>query len=74
MPSSALRRSITRWPGHLLREVGLYPGQELLMMRLWGSGPQRQADLAAEIGTDSASTTPEQQAYALRSRCRMEDT
>jgi DNA-binding MarR family transcriptional regulator len=43
--------------GQLLREVGLYPGQELLMMRLWESGPQRQADLAAEVGTDSASMT-----------------
>ena len=27
------------------------------MMRLWESGPQRQADLAAEVGTDSASMT-----------------
>ena len=41
----------------LLREVGLHTGQELLMMRLWESGPQRQADLAAEFGTDSASMT-----------------
>ncbi|MGC4895859.1 MarR family winged helix-turn-helix transcriptional regulator [Micromonospora sp. DT31] len=41
----------------LLREVGLHPGQELLMMRLWESGPQRQADLADEFGTDSASMT-----------------
>jgi DNA-binding MarR family transcriptional regulator len=43
--------------GQLLREVGLHPGQELLMMRLWESGPQRQADLAAEFDTDSASMT-----------------
>ncbi|MCW2939379.1 MAG: MarR family transcriptional regulator [Actinomycetia bacterium] len=27
------------------------------MMRLWESGPQRQADLAAEFGTDSARMT-----------------
>ena len=43
--------------GRLLREVGLHTGQELLMMRLWESGPQRQADLAVEFGTDSASMT-----------------
>ena len=43
--------------GQLLREVGLHSGQELLMMRLWQSGPQRQADLAAEFDTDSASMT-----------------
>ncbi|GAA1822037.1 MarR family transcriptional regulator [Luedemannella flava] len=43
--------------GHLFREVGLHPGQELLMMQLWDNGPQRQADLAAEFGTDSASMT-----------------
>jgi DNA-binding MarR family transcriptional regulator len=43
--------------GQLLREVGLHTGQELLMMRLWESGPQRQTDLAAEFDTDSASMT-----------------
>ncbi|MEV8503260.1 MarR family winged helix-turn-helix transcriptional regulator [Actinoplanes sp. NPDC051475] len=43
--------------GRLLRGVGLHPSQELLLMRLWESGPQRQTDLAAELGTDSASTT-----------------
>lgn len=41
----------------LLREVGLHPSQELLLMRLWDRGPQRQTDLAAELGTDSAGTT-----------------
>ena len=43
--------------GRLLRDVGLHPSQELLLMRLWESGPQRQNCLAAELGTDSASTT-----------------
>ncbi|MFC6023485.1 MarR family winged helix-turn-helix transcriptional regulator [Plantactinospora solaniradicis] len=43
--------------GQLLRRVGLHPGQELLMMRLWESGPQRQTDLADEFGTDSARMT-----------------
>ncbi|MGV9763641.1 hypothetical protein [Micromonospora tulbaghiae] len=40
--------------GQLLREVGLHPGQELLMMRLWDSGPLRRTDLADEFDTDSA--------------------
>ena len=41
----------------LLREVGLHPGQELLIMHLWDTGPQRQADLATVFDTDSASMT-----------------
>jgi DNA-binding MarR family transcriptional regulator len=41
----------------LFREIGLHPGQELLMMHLWDSGPQRQADLAALFDTDSAAMT-----------------
>ncbi|BCJ56422.1 hypothetical protein Asp14428_78970 [Actinoplanes sp. NBRC 14428] len=43
--------------GRLLRAAGLHPSQELLLMRLWESGPQRQAALAEELGTDSAGTT-----------------
>lgn len=42
---------------YLLQRVGLHPGQELLLMHLWDAGPQRQADLASEFGTDSASMT-----------------
>ena len=42
---------------YLLQCVGLHPGQELLLMHLWDAGPQRQADLASEFGTDSASMT-----------------
>lgn len=41
----------------LLREVGLYPGQELLLMHLWEAGPQRQTDLMKVFDTDSASMT-----------------
>lgn len=52
-----LARTHRMLAGQLLREVGLHPGQELLMMRLWESGPQRQADLADEFDTDSASMT-----------------
>lgn len=41
----------------MLRRIGLHPSQELVMMRLWEEGPQRQADLAAAIGTDTATMT-----------------
>lgn len=41
----------------LFRDLGLHPGHELLMMHLWDTGPQRQADLAAAFDTDSASMT-----------------
>jgi MarR family transcriptional regulator, organic hydroperoxide resistance regulator len=40
--------------GQLLRRTGLHPGQELLMMHLWETGPQRQADLIAVLDSDSA--------------------
>ncbi|WP_055586718.1 MarR family winged helix-turn-helix transcriptional regulator [Peterkaempfera griseoplana] len=43
--------------GALLREVGLYPGQELVMMQLWETGAQRQADLAKVLGSDAATMT-----------------
>jgi DNA-binding MarR family transcriptional regulator len=43
--------------GRLLREVGLHPSQELLLMVLWEGGPRRQIELGAELGTDSAGTT-----------------
>jgi DNA-binding MarR family transcriptional regulator len=39
--------------GQLLRETGLYPGQELLMMRLWDHGPQRQVDLVRHLDSDA---------------------
>ena len=41
----------------LLREIGLHPGHELLMMHLWDVGPQRQTDLAVVFDTDSAAMT-----------------
>ena len=43
--------------GQLLREVGLHPSQELVMMQLWDCGPQRQSDLARTLGTDAATMT-----------------
>lgn len=43
--------------GQLLRETGLYPGQELLMMRLWDDGPQRQIDLVRSLDSDAPTVT-----------------
>lgn len=43
--------------GALLREVGLYPGQELVMMQLWESGAQRQSALAKVLDSDAATMT-----------------
>ncbi|MGW6686419.1 MarR family winged helix-turn-helix transcriptional regulator [Streptomyces sp. NPDC054961] len=43
--------------GHLLRRVGLHPGQELVMMQLWGLGPQRQVDLVRLLDSDAATMT-----------------
>jgi DNA-binding MarR family transcriptional regulator len=39
--------------GRLLREVGLHPGQELVLMRLWADGPQRQVDLVEALDSDA---------------------
>lgn len=41
----------------LLRESGLYAGQEMLMMRLWEAGEQRQVDLIATLGLDPSTVT-----------------
>ena len=40
--------------GQLLREVGLHPAQELVMMQLWDRGRMRQTDLARHVGADAA--------------------
>ena len=41
----------------LLRELGLHPGQELVLMALWTRGPQRMVDLVAAIDSDAPSMT-----------------
>lgn len=41
--------------GRLLRELGLHPGQELVLMALWTDGPQRQVDLVEKTDTDAPS-------------------
>jgi DNA-binding MarR family transcriptional regulator len=43
--------------GKLLRGNGLYPGQELLMMHLWKTGPVRQSDLIKVMGLDPSTVT-----------------
>ncbi|MGH3505201.1 MAG: MarR family winged helix-turn-helix transcriptional regulator, partial [Nocardioidaceae bacterium] len=43
--------------GQLLRQVGLYPNQELVMMRLWTEGPQRQVDLVRMLESEAPTIT-----------------
>ncbi|WP_137990136.1 MarR family winged helix-turn-helix transcriptional regulator [Streptomyces vilmorinianum] len=58
--------------GRLLKEVGLYPGQEFLMMCLWDCGPVRQSELIKSMGLDPSTVTKmlqrlEQSGYVRRS-------
>jgi DNA-binding MarR family transcriptional regulator len=41
----------------LLGKLGLYPGQELLLMRLWDSDRQSQSDLAHGLRLDASTVT-----------------
>lgn len=41
----------------LLRPLGLYPGQELVMMYLWDLGPLRQTDLVRLTSSDAPTMT-----------------
>ena len=41
----------------VMRRTGLHPGQELIMMRLWENGPQRQVDLIRSLGSDASTMT-----------------
>lgn len=43
--------------GQLLRGIGLYPSQELVMMRLWTEGPQRQVDLVRMLESEAPTMT-----------------
>ncbi|MFF8605390.1 MarR family winged helix-turn-helix transcriptional regulator [Streptomyces sp. NPDC015346] len=57
--------------GRLLKEVGLYPGQEFLMMCLWDRGPVRQSELIKAMGVDPSTVTKmlqrlEQSGYVRR--------
>lgn len=52
-----LARAHRAYAADLLRELGLHPGHELLLLHLWQHGPQRQTDLARLVSTDSAAMT-----------------
>lgn len=41
----------------LLRDTGLRPGQELVLMTLWTSGPQRLVDLVNTLDSDAPTMT-----------------
>lgn len=43
--------------GKLLKEVGLYPGQELVMMHLWDAGAVRQSELIKVLDLDPSTVT-----------------
>jgi DNA-binding MarR family transcriptional regulator len=64
MPEQPLTNAIVRVArlhrmiaAHLLRNVGLRLGQELVMMQLWDRGPQSQTELVRVLGSDSATMT-----------------
>ena len=52
-----LARSHHLMARRLLQTVGLHPGQEMVMMRLWEAGPQRQVDLVNVLDGDAATMT-----------------
>ena len=43
--------------GRLLKQSGLYPGQEMVMMRLWEAGPIRQSELIKACALDGSTIT-----------------
>ncbi|MFI1831503.1 MarR family winged helix-turn-helix transcriptional regulator [Streptomyces sp. NPDC020412] len=43
--------------GKVLRSLGLYPGQEFVMLHLWKSGPLRQSDLIRFAELDPSTVT-----------------
>lgn len=43
--------------GNLLRPIGLFPGQEILLMQLWESDGRSQADLVEALGVDHSTVT-----------------
>ncbi|WP_309235601.1 MarR family winged helix-turn-helix transcriptional regulator [Streptomyces sp. TRM64462] len=43
--------------GRFLKAAGLYPGQELVMMYLWDSGPVRQSELIKALEVDPSTVT-----------------
>jgi DNA-binding MarR family transcriptional regulator len=50
-------RSHKMLAGMLLADLGLYPGQELVVMMLGDTGPMEQKDLVAQLGTHASTVT-----------------
>ncbi|WP_369214123.1 MarR family winged helix-turn-helix transcriptional regulator [Streptomyces flavofungini] len=43
--------------GKVLKGLGLYPGQEFVMMHLWDAGPVRQSELIKAVDLDPSTVT-----------------
>ncbi len=54
---ASIARSHRNLAGALLRQVGLYPGQELLLMRLWNRDHQPQGDLVTALRLEASTVT-----------------
>ncbi|MEU9713068.1 MULTISPECIES: MarR family winged helix-turn-helix transcriptional regulator [unclassified Streptomyces] len=54
---ASIARSHRNLAGGLLRQVGLFPGQELLLMRLWNRDHQPQADLVTALRIEAPTVT-----------------
>src|SRR5690242_19519749 len=48
----AMCRTMFGYGTELLLKLGLYPGQELILMRLYDADDQTQSDLQASLGSD----------------------
>ncbi|HWE62116.1 MAG TPA: MarR family winged helix-turn-helix transcriptional regulator [Chloroflexota bacterium] len=67
----ALARAHRAAAGSLLRQAGLYPGQELLLMQLWDQDHQPQSALVKVLGVEPPTVTKmlqrlEQQGFVAR--------
>ncbi|MFF4445350.1 MarR family winged helix-turn-helix transcriptional regulator [Streptomyces sp. NPDC001502] len=56
--------------GRVLRDLGLHPGQEFLMMHLWDSGAVRQSELIKAVGLDPSTVTKMLQRLELSGHVR----
>ncbi|MBG0853552.1 MarR family transcriptional regulator [Streptomyces spinoverrucosus] len=54
---ASIARTHRNLAGALLRRVGLFPGQELLLMRLWNRDHQPQGDLVTALRLEASTVT-----------------
>jgi MarR family transcriptional regulator, organic hydroperoxide resistance regulator len=54
---ASIARSHRNLAGALLRQVGLFPGQELLLMRLWNRDHQPQGELVTALRLEASTVT-----------------